>query len=74
MYLMVLNLVDFVNFLLCNIVLLFVDMFMCNRMLNEYLVKVLRDIGCNGDVVCKDLFCDDQFIGVQKVCVFVDGF
>lgn len=56
---MVLNLVDFVNFLLCNIVLLFVDMFMCNRMLNEYLVKVLRDIGCNGDVVCKDLFCDD---------------
>lgn len=72
-YLMVLNLVDFVNFL-CNIVLLFFDMFLCNGMLNEYLVIVFRDIGCNGVVVCRDLFCDDQFIGIQKVCVFVDGF
>lgn len=56
---MVLNLVDFVNFLLCNIVLLFVDMFMSNGMLYEYLVIVLRDIGCSGGVVCRDLFCDD---------------
>lgn len=56
---MVLILVDFVNFLLCNIVLLFVDMFMCNGMLNKYLMIVLRDIGCYCVVVCRDLFCDD---------------
>lgn len=42
-------------------------------MLNEHLVTVLRDTGFNGVVVRRDLLCDDQLTGIQKVCVLADG-
>lgn len=45
----------------------------CNGMLNEHLVTVLRDTGCNGVAVRRDLLCDDQVTGIQKVCVLADG-
>lgn len=57
-YSMASNSADLVNSS-CNIASSFVDMPTCNGMLNEHLVTVLRDTGCNGVVVRRDLFCDD---------------
>lgn len=63
----------FVNFPSCNIASSFVDMPPCDGMLNEHLVTVLRDTGCNGVVERRALLCDDQLTGIQKVCVLADG-
>lgn len=51
---------DLVNFSSCNIASSFVDMPTSNGMLCEHLVTVLRDTGCSGGVVRRDLLCDDQ--------------
>lgn len=45
----------------------------CDDRLNEHLVSVLRDTGCNGVVVRKDLICDSQLTGKCRECVLVDG-
>lgn len=71
-YSMASNSADLVNSS-CNIASSFFDMPSCNGMLNEHLVTVLRDTGCNGVVVRRDLLCDDQLTGIQKVCVLADG-
>lgn len=70
-YSMASNSADLVNSSSCNIASSFVDP--CNGMLNEHLVTVLRDTGCNGVVVRRDLLCDDQLTGIQRVCVLADG-
>lgn len=69
-YSMASNSADLVNSS-CNIASSFVDMPTCNGMLNEHLV--LRDTGYNSVVVRRDLHCDDQLTGIQKVCVLADG-
>lgn len=37
------------------------------------LIKVLRDIGCSGVVVKRDLVIDDQLIGEVQRCILIDG-
>lgn len=72
-YSMASNSADLVNFSSCNIALSFVDMPTCNGMLNKHLMTVLGDTGCYCVVVRRDLLCDDQLTGVQKVRVLADG-
>ena len=49
------------------------DMPTCDGRLNEHSVTVLRDTGCNGVVVRKDLIRDSQLTGKSRVCVLADG-
>lgn len=58
MFVLSLKIDDLVSIFFCNVIVVLENMFICDGRLNEYLVSVLRDMGCNGVVVCKDLICD----------------
>ena len=41
--------------------------------LGQNIVSVLRDTGCSGVVIRRNLVSDDQLTGTNKYCVLVDG-
>lgn len=57
----------------CNVTAALENMPTCDGRLNEHSVSVLRDTGCNGVVVRKDLICDSQLTGKCRECVLADG-
>ena len=45
----------------------------CKGYVGENLVKVLRDTGCTGAAIRKELVSDDQMTGKEIFCVLIDG-
>nr|XP_034325279.1 uncharacterized protein LOC105323550 isoform X4 [Crassostrea gigas] len=64
---------DLVSTSSCNVTAALENMPSCDGRLNEHSVSVLRDTGCNGVVVRKDLICDSQLTGKRRECVLADG-
>ena len=64
---------DIVNTSSCNVGTSLESMPTCDGILDEHLVTVLRDTGCNGVVVRRDLITEDQLTGNHRICVLADG-
>ncbi|XP_061184347.1 uncharacterized protein LOC133192347 [Saccostrea echinata] len=67
------NSMDLVNTSSCNVSASLGDMPSCNGKLNEHFVTVLRDTGCNGVVVRRNLIDDVQLTGNHRICILADG-
>ncbi|XP_062613758.1 uncharacterized protein LOC134275492 [Saccostrea cucullata] len=67
------NSMDLVNTSSCNVSASLEDMPTCKGKLNEHFVTVLRETGCNGVVVRRDLIDDVQLTGNHRICVLADG-
>ncbi|XP_061176104.1 uncharacterized protein LOC133185059 [Saccostrea echinata] len=67
------NSMDLVNTSSCNVSASLGDMPSCNGKLNEHFVTVLRDTGCNGVVIRRNLIDDVQLTGNHRICILADG-